>query len=699
VAGVGKTSLAVRAAHLLAPHYPDGQLFIDLHGHSERSPTEPAAALATLLRQLGTPPGRIPTDPEERIERWRGALAGRRILLVLDNAATTAQIAPLLPAEAGALVLVTGRRRLLDLTGVRTLSLDTLLPDEAVAILARIAGDRVLAEPESAAEVAKRCGHLPLALRIAAARLAHRPHWRVRDLADRLADPHQPLTGLAAGDHTIADAFTLSYHQLAPGTQRTFRLLGLHPGEDLDPHIAAALTGATLAEARQDLDELVDAHLLDEVNAQRYRLHDLVRTYASQLTDAANPDHDRDTAIRGLLDYYLHATAAATEHSESSLSRRNFRPGEPPRPDLIKEHANWGIAWLDTERPNIVAAVRLAADLGLHRYAWMLPRAAWRYLYLRGYLSELLDTHHFALTAAEHLGDPDAAATIRNYLAIACLRVGNPADAVEHMRYVTTQRARSGDRVAEAISRRNLAVVYAEAGYHRDAAEEAERALLTARASGDIAALTSTLVKAGHIHLILGRYTTALRHSRRGLALAREAGDDFYRAIALDNTGTARARLGQYRPALRLLRAAAGLMQDTANRYTHAETLSHLGEVYRALGRLDDALDHHRQALEMMRQSGDRMGEYAVSNELARTLQAAGDTQTALELHRRALAGTTKIGHKYGQARALDGIATCLRDTDPTAAGHHWTRALRLYLELDAPERDQVHHNLATLHG
>jgi DNA-binding SARP family transcriptional activator/tetratricopeptide (TPR) repeat protein len=697
--GVGKTSLAVRAAHLLADSYPDGQLFIDLHGHSEQGPVQPTAALGTLLRQLGTPPSQVPTDLDERVERWRSTLAGRRILLLLDNAATTTQITPLLPAGAGALVLVTSRRRLLDLTGARTLTMDTLLPDEAVAILARIAGDRVLAEPESAAEVAKRCGHLPLALRMAAARLAHRPHWRVRDLADRLADPHQPLTGLAAGDHTIADAFTLSYYQLTPGTQRTFRLLGLHPGEDLDPHVAAALTGATLAEARQDLDELVDAHLLDEVHAHRYRLHDLVRTYASQLTRAADPDHDRDTAIRGLLDYYLHATAAATEHIETSLSRRNFQPGEPSRPDLIKEHANWAIAWLDTERPNIVAAVRLAADLGQHRYAWMLPAAVWRYLYLQGYLSELLETHHLALAAAEHLGDPDAAATLRNILAFACLRVGNPADAIEHMRYVTARRARTGDRVAEAISRRNLAVAYAEAGHHRDAAEEAERALIAARVSGDIAALAGTLANVGHIHLVLGRYTTALRHSRHGLALAREAGDDFYRAVALDNAGTARARLGQYQPALRLLRAAAGLMHDTSNRYTRADTLSHLGEVYRALGRLDDALAHHREALEMMRQAGDRKGEYAVCNELARTLHATGDTQAALDLHRRALAGTTKIGHKYGQARALDGIATCLRDTDPTAAGHHWVRALRLYLELDAPERDQVHRDLAALHG
>jgi hypothetical protein len=347
--GVGKTSLAVRAAHLLADSYPDGQLFIDLHGHSEQGPVEPTAALCTLLRQLGTPPGRIPTDPEERVERWRGELAGRRILLVLDNAATTAQITPLLPAEAGVLVLVTSRRRLLDLAAARPLSMDILDPDDSVALLARVAGDRVREEPDAAAEVAKHCGHLPLALRMAAARLAHRPHWTVRDLADRLADPYEPLT-LFAADHTTADAFALSYHQLAPDTRRTFRLLGLHPGTHFDVYAVAALTGATLTGARLHLDELVDAHLVEEIQADRYRLHDLVRAYAAGLVAVTDADQDRGAATRGLLDYYLHAAARAGERFESAVSRRTFRPGEPLRSDLVRERPALGADWLDAER-------------------------------------------------------------------------------------------------------------------------------------------------------------------------------------------------------------------------------------------------------------------------------------------------------------------------------------------------------------
>jgi hypothetical protein len=253
--------------------------------------------------------------------------------------------------------------------------MDTLAPDEAVALLARIAGDRVTDDPDAAAEVAKRCGHLPLALRMAVARLAHRPHWRVRDLADRLADPRHTLAGLTAENHSVADAFTLSYHQLAPTTQRTFRLLGLHPGERFDAYVAAALTGTTLIEAQRHLDELVDAHLVEEVHPHYYRLHDLVRTYATQLTYATESDQERDVAIQGLCDYYLHATAAASEHMESPSSRRTFQPGSPIRPDLTEKHAARGTDWLETERANITAVVALATTQGHDRYGWLIPRA------------------------------------------------------------------------------------------------------------------------------------------------------------------------------------------------------------------------------------------------------------------------------------------------------------------------------------
>lgn len=693
--GVGKTSLAIRAAHLLKGGYPDGQLFIDLHGHSEQRPVEPAVALDTLLRQLGVPATDIPVELDDRVARWRAELATRRVLLVLDNAAGCAQVTPLLPAGAGCLTLVTSRRRLVDLDGARPWSVDTLDPEDAVALLARVAGARVREEPDAAAEVAKRCGCLPLALRLAAARLAHRPRWRVRDLADRLADPHTPLAELTSDDRTVASAFALSYDHLSPASQRMFRLLGLHPGEHFDAYAAAALADISLDDAKQLLDGLVDAHLVDEPRIGRYRLHDLLKAYSTELAEATYARNVRVKAVERLLDYYLHGTAVAGERLETSGSRRNFRPGEPRRPDLLDAPRVSGTTWLEVERPNLTSAVHYAQAHGHNYFGWQIARAMWRFLYLRGYLDDLVDTHSRGLSAAEHAGDMDAVAMMRNYLASAHFRMGNHDLAAEHVWHAVAHRQRAGDKLGEAIARRNLATVYAEGGRLGEAAQECERALAAARATGDATILAHAVANTGGICLTLGQYSNALTYSRRGLALAREARDAHCIANALGNLGTARARLGQLRPALRLLLAALKARRRDDDRYAEAETLNELGAVYRALGDIDQAVAHHRHALTIVREAGFRQGECAVYNEFGRTLGVTGDTAAALELHQRALAVATKIQNKYGHARALDGIAACLRETDPESARRHWLRALELYRELDVPERHDVERHLA----
>jgi DNA-binding SARP family transcriptional activator len=695
--GVGKTSLAVRAAHLLKARFPDGQLFIDLHGHSEHRPVEPSAALGTLLRQLGVPAAQIPAELDERAARWRAELATRRVLVVLDNAATNAQATPLLPASPGCLALVTSRRRLVDLDGARPRSVDTLDPTDAVTLLERIAGRRVADEPDAAAEVAKRCGYLPLALRLAAARLAHRPRWRVQDLANRLSDPATPLTELSTGDRSVADAFALSYGQLPPASQRMFRLLGLHPGEHFDAYTAAALAGLRLNDAQHMLDELVDAHLVQEAAANRYRLHDLLRTYATELVTSTDPDSDRHTAMGHLLDHYLHAAAAAANHLESSDSQRNFRPGEPLRPDLIAKHHMRGTDWLEAERPILVAMVQCGAAHGRHQYTWQIARAMWRFLELRGHLDDLSMTHRLGLTAAVHLGDTHAAATMHNVLARAYARIGDLDKAIDHARRMLLERQKTGNRIDEAIARRNIAILYAQNGNHAEAVAECERALTAARLSGDPQTLATTVSNAGDLHLTLGQYDKALQLSRHGLLLAREVGDDELIAIGLGNVGRVRARLGQPEAARRLLLAALGARRRTGNRHGEAETLNDLGTVHRALGDLDEAIACHHHALTIMREAGFRQSEYDANNELGQTLREAGHVAAALELHEDALAGTMKIRHKYGQARAHDGIAACVRNTDPATANGHWLRALQLYRELEVPERHDVERQLATL--
>jgi DNA-binding SARP family transcriptional activator/tetratricopeptide (TPR) repeat protein len=694
--GVGKTSLAVRVGHLLRSRFPDGQLFIDLHGHSEHRPVDPAAALSSLLRQIGVSAPQIAADLDDRIAQWRAELATRRVLVVLDNAATGTQVNALLPSNPGCMVLVTSRRRLVDLDSARPRSLETLKASAAVALLERIVGARVREDQDAAAEVAKRCGYLPLALRLAGARLVHRPGWKMRDLADRLTGHDSRLSALSVGDRTIADTFGLSYTHLSSDHQRMFRLLGLHPGDHFDVYAAAALADVNLDDAARLLDGLINVHLVDEPHTNRYRLHDLVRLYASQLAVSSDSDHERKAAIERLLDYYLHATATATAHLKTRRNRRTLRSSHPMRSDLINER-HTRMEWLEMERPNLVAAVHCAAAYGNHRYTSQLACAIWRFLYLRGYVDDIFSTHQLGLVAAEHIDDIDTTATMHSYLASAYYLNGFYNEAAGHVQQALAHYVRAKDGIGEAVAQRNLAAIYAYDRRKRRAVEECERALTVATRADDLTAVANTVASASGISILIGDHWDALAFGRRALALARRLGDERCFALALGNLGAAHARLGQHRPALRLLRIALRLRRHTHNRWDEAETLNELGGIYRTFGRFDEAVAHHRLALTIVRESGFRQEECAVCNEFGRTLREAGDVTGALELHQRALTVATKIRHRYNIARALDGIAACLRETDPASACQHWLQALELYRELEVPERHEVERQLAAL--
>lgn len=286
-----------------------------------------------------------------------------RALVVLDNAASTAQVMPLLPGAADCLVMVTSRRSLAGLDAARPLSLDQLTTEEAVALLVKIVGNRVRDEPESAVEVVRSCGHLPLAIRLAGARLVHRASWRVKDLEGRLRGARELLAELVAEDRTVADAFALSYSQLDPDHQRAFRLLGLHPGEEFDSYAVAALVDRGLDAARQMLDDLVDRHLVGESKPGRYRFHDLVREFAYRLS-TVDEDSDRSNALNRLLCFYLHAAVETSGSLEGLAGGRALYPGEPERSDLVRGVVEQGTGWLEVERPNLVAAVRAAGTTG-----------------------------------------------------------------------------------------------------------------------------------------------------------------------------------------------------------------------------------------------------------------------------------------------------------------------------------------------
>jgi hypothetical protein len=315
MAGVGKTALAVRAAHRLAAHYPDAKLFVDLHGHTPgQSPTSAMAALDTLLRALDVPDSRIPADPDARAALWRAEVATRSMLVVLDNAADVAQIRPLLPGAGRSLILITSRRRLVGLEVDDSVSLDVLTESDAVSLFG---GD----DRDAARDVVEQCGYLPLAIRLAAARLRARPSWTVRYLADRLKRGGWPLAEFEAADRGVAAA--MSCHQLAPLAQRMFRLLGLHPGTDFDAPAAAALADVQVSEAERLLENLVDDHLLRESTPGRYHFHPLTRRHAHATALADEPDPH--AALRRVVDFYLH-----TAHQGARLLDEQHPPISAP---------------------------------------------------------------------------------------------------------------------------------------------------------------------------------------------------------------------------------------------------------------------------------------------------------------------------------------------------------------------------------
>jgi DNA-binding SARP family transcriptional activator/tetratricopeptide (TPR) repeat protein len=550
MAGIGKTALAVHAAHRLAPRYPDGQLFCDLHAHTPGAPpVEPDVALELLLRMLGVPPESIPDGLDQRTARWRTELAGRRVLVVLDNAASAAQVRPLLPGSPACLALITSRRRLGVVEGATVLSLDVLPPAEALELFRAVAGERrAAAEPAATAEVIELCGQLPLAIRIAATRLAHRPQWTVASLARRLRAETDRLAELTLDDRGVGSAFALSYAHLEPEQQRLFRLLGLHPGADFDSWSAAALAGWPPAQAESVLEALVDAHLLRSPTAGRYTFHDLLREYARRL---AIDEGDRPR--RRLHDYYLAAATVATDLI--AREARRFEPAlaEPPRqlPPLADLDA--ALAWLTAEHPTLVAVAAATED-------WQLACVLRAFFELRGHFADWRATHERALALAAD--DPRATALLRFNLGGLAMWTGRLAESIDHLRLAA---AAGGDRHLQATALTSLGMVEHLAGRDTEAARHLRRALALDRTNPRTTALgwNNLALTEGR----LGRADAALAHHRQALELARRIDSASAMRGILLGLGETSLRLGRpaaepFRQALELARAGRFRMQE-----------------------------------------------------------------------------------------------------------------------------------------
>jgi tetratricopeptide (TPR) repeat protein len=642
-AGIGKTALAVHWAHRVRDRFPDGQLHLDLRGYARTPPLRPAEALARFLHDLGVPAEQVPHDVDEAAALYRSLLAGKRLLVVLDNARDPDQVRPLLPGAPGCLVLITSRNQLTGLVareGAHRLTLDVLSPDEARTLLARVLGaDRVRAEPEAADELARLCGHLPLALRIAAADLLSRPHDTVDGYAARLRRGNRLAALQIDGDEQAAvrAAFDLSYAALPPDARRLFRLLGQLPGPDATVDAAAALAGATPQATARLLDQLTAAHLVDQRTPGRFTMHDLLRIYAAEHGDAG--EAERRGAISRLFDHYVDtANVAATMLYPRTLPL----PAElAPRPATTEpfDDPRDASAWLDAERHNLVAAVRHAAEHGPRPVAWQLAAALHGYFTLRGPTEDWLTTASAALAAAEAERQPAAQAAV-------------------HL---------------------NLTTFHANQDRYRPAIEHAVRGLDLARRAGWPHGQTVALGNLGNLYGELGRLDLSIEHYGRALALAREIGSRGSEAVALHNLAFVHGKAGRLWQSVAYQTEALPVLRELGAPVGEAMALANLGEAYHRLGRFDEALDHLAQALDIQRGIGDKGGECYTARIMAAVHNDAGRHAQALDHARSALALTGEARKRRHEADVLNVLAAIQNSTgDARQAGSTFRAAAEL---------------------
>jgi tetratricopeptide (TPR) repeat protein/transcriptional regulator with XRE-family HTH domain len=693
MAGIGKTTLAVHAAHRLAGAFPDGQFFLPLHAHTPgQRPVGPVDALASLLLTAGVLTAQIPPGLEARAARWRDHVAGRKILLLLDDAATHEQVRALLPGTAGSLVLVTSRRRLTALEDAAVISLDVLPAGEAAILLARLAArPGVRAGDAAVGEITRLCGYLPLAIGMLARKLSHHPAWSVGQLAAELAEARDRLAVMQAENLSVAAAFGLSYQGLTPGQQRLFRRLGLVPGPSVDAYAARALDGTSLEEARRNLNELYDQHLINEPAPGRYVLHDLVREHASALAAAGTPAESGAAAGR-LLDYYLHTAAVAGQHFPSMAGYRLPPPARPPADAPGLSTLEQAAAWLETERPNLHAAADHAAAAGGHHpHAVRIPAAISGFLLAHGHVDQSRALHRTALAAAIHAGDRAGQAIALGELGVLAWLTGDHPAAAASLAQALALYRDIGDRPGQANILNQLGEVQKLAGDYRAAAASHRQALTLARGSGDLLAEAEALNHLGAVRQRAGDYLAAAATQQQALALFREIGNRLGQATTLNDLGIVQEETGDYPAAAASQREALKMFCDLGIQLGQAVALNKLGVVQQLTRDYPAAAASLQQALELHRDLGSRFGQAQALNSLGELSSLTSATWQARERHTQALAIACDIGMPLEEARALEGIGhSYLRDGTTDEGAAHLRQALAIYQRIGAPGARRV---------
>ncbi|WP_420156865.1 BTAD domain-containing putative transcriptional regulator [Nocardiopsis sp. CNT-189] len=687
--GVGKTALAVRAAHRMAGRYPDGQLFIDLYGYSpDQEPLRPEAALGALLRATGVPPEAVPESLEERSALWRARLADRRVLVVLDNAVGHAQVAALLTAGPGSLTLVTTRNDLPGLGGAGYVSLGMLGEDESMQLLGTVLGTgRVERERDAAAEVVRQCGGLPLALRIVTGRMLSRPRWTFAHVAQRLSEQRRRFRELQVEGQSVEAVFELSYLSLTPEQQRSFCLLGMMIGGSVDLFGAAALLDMEAPDADDLLQELVSVCLLDEPGADHYRFHDLIGVYARHKAKSALPEKETDAARWRLAEYYLGTANRAADflgprahEYEVSVEKRSRYESE------ITERSQ-AVSWFDIHQDNLASVVDFFASVRAGEHAWQIADSVWLYYASHGRTELLLATQEKALEVSRRQGNERGSAVTLVGLGIAQFMAGRFNLALDLLNDAREILDRMGDHRGLIRVDANLGMIYERLGRFAEALASLERVLGFAEESGDRRLILLQTLNIGAINQVIGEYGAAIAAGRAVLGAAEEDGGADLRSPALRVIGESSAGLGDHEAAVQHLEEAVAVAREDGNHSDEIYALNGLAIALRGSGRGGDAVDAHQSAYDLGRRAGVRNADAEILTELGRTLAVLGRREEARTAQEKALRIARERKERYPEARALLGLGLLDREEGAEAtAEDRLTAAAALLGELGVPE-------------
>jgi len=679
--GVGKTTLAVHAARLVAGQYPDGLFYLNFHAHDQEAQAlDPAEALHRLLRMLNVPAGQIPDSAGERAALWRVQLGRRRAVVVLDDAARHDQIRPLLPAEGESLVLITARRKLPDLKGAAVLTLDVLPGDDAAELFGSIAGTGPPAGAAAAAVAGaiRLCGGLPLAIKLTASGLAQGSPGRLAGLAGELAQLPARLGGADAASAALTGAFDLSYRTLEPDHQRFFRRLGASPCAEFSLEGAAALGGGTLPETEKALAALLDHHLLGAAPAGQFRFHDLIRGYAAARSADEDAPADRRQAVGRLLGYYLHAADLADRVLHPFRHRMPVAAGQPPAacpPLRTQEDA---AAWLELEWRNILLAAQHAGRHEWKRQCADLTHVLAGFVDIKGYWDEAVEAAAMALQACRDLADPARIARASLELSVVSQQTGRPEATLALAEDAVAIYESLGDRggLAEALDQ--VGLVHQRAARSREALACFHEARTLYGESGDAHGMADAVSHSGIACWHLGHYPDAMDCLGDALALYREVGDRRGEAKTLSNLGKMQLHCGYHRDALESFEASLDIFTEIGGAQNQAILCHNIGSVHRYKGSDDQALASYRRALALYRDIGDLPDEADVLDEIGAIYASAECYDEALIHYQKARSIAEEIGNQSEQVIALRGIADAHRGAGRYGeASEHYHAALR----------------------